>query len=211
MIAVFQKTNYMDDLRNGRFWMLPVQFVRDISCCIQRSQKGYCYRDLWEIDSWFLEIMPGMLREFKKEEIQISRMFEEYEVGKENGIENRDVHQGGDNKSWEDTLERMAFLFTEAYEMTCSRKNPYEAEFEKCCEDFERKYGVFGENLKTPEQMEHEEKSRIERVYLPSDIPEYAGICEKCEREDEKLAEYRDECKDEAFRLFSENFWELWS
>ena len=27
---------------------------KNLKYCIQRIKRGYCYADLWEIDSWFL-------------------------------------------------------------------------------------------------------------------------------------------------------------
>ena len=41
-------------------------FFSDISCAIQRARKGYCYRDLWNIDSWLFELLPNMIKEFKQ-------------------------------------------------------------------------------------------------------------------------------------------------
>ena len=42
------------------------QFFRDLKCCLDRIRKGYCVKDLWEIDTWFLRIMPEMLEEFDR-------------------------------------------------------------------------------------------------------------------------------------------------
>lgn len=40
-------------------------FFSDISCAIQRARKGYCYRDLWNIDLWLFELLPNMIKDFK--------------------------------------------------------------------------------------------------------------------------------------------------
>lgn len=42
------------------------QLFRDLKCCLERIRKGYCVKDLWEIDTWFLGIMPEMLEEFDR-------------------------------------------------------------------------------------------------------------------------------------------------
>ena len=42
------------------------QLFRDLKCCLDRISKGYCVKDLWEIDTWFLRIMPEMLEEFDR-------------------------------------------------------------------------------------------------------------------------------------------------
>ena len=42
------------------------QFCRDLKCCLDRIRKGYCVKDLWEIDTWFQSIMPEMLEDFNR-------------------------------------------------------------------------------------------------------------------------------------------------
>ena len=32
-----------------------------------RATKGYCYTDLWNMDDWFLEVLPRMLRQLAKD------------------------------------------------------------------------------------------------------------------------------------------------
>jgi hypothetical protein len=58
------------------------QIFRNIKSFFQRGTKGYCDEDLWEIDSWFLKIMPKMLEEFKKKTMgwpdNLYNSFEEY-------------------------------------------------------------------------------------------------------------------------------------
>ncbi len=39
-------------------------FIRNVRWAYQRITKGYCESDLWNMDWWFLEIFPAMLREF---------------------------------------------------------------------------------------------------------------------------------------------------
>lgn len=55
--AVFNRSNYTTPLR----W--PKQFLYDLKCCIDRSQKGYCEDDLWRMSDWFLDTVPNMLDE----------------------------------------------------------------------------------------------------------------------------------------------------
>jgi len=58
------------------------QIFRNIKSFFQRGTKGYCDKDLGEIDSWFLKIMPKMLEEFKKKTMgwpdNLYNSFEEY-------------------------------------------------------------------------------------------------------------------------------------
>ena len=42
------------------------RLINYIKHCYQRITKGYSYRDLWNIDMWFLNTFPKMLEDFKK-------------------------------------------------------------------------------------------------------------------------------------------------
>ena len=41
-----------------------LQFFSDLKCCLDRIRKGYCEKDLWEIDTWFLNVMPEMFQTY---------------------------------------------------------------------------------------------------------------------------------------------------
>lgn len=36
-------------------------FLFDLKCCRDRIRKGYCGKDAWDMDLWFLEVVPGVL------------------------------------------------------------------------------------------------------------------------------------------------------
>ncbi len=36
-------------------------FLRDLKCCRDRIRKGYCEKAAWDVDRWFLEVVPGVL------------------------------------------------------------------------------------------------------------------------------------------------------
>lgn len=72
--------------------------------------------------------------------------------------------------------------------------------------EFDREYGFFGENLEILEEKEERARTGTRTVHFPSEIPEYAGVDEEYRAEEKKLAEHRNQCKDEAFRLFSKWF-----
>ena len=40
-------------------------FFKNLKWAWQRATKGYCEKDVWNIDSWFLSIIPYMLEELK--------------------------------------------------------------------------------------------------------------------------------------------------
>ena len=47
----------------------------------QRAKRGFCEYDVWEMFSWFVDIISDMLREFKKQHqgVPASLCFDEYE------------------------------------------------------------------------------------------------------------------------------------
>ena len=102
------------------------------------------------------------------------------------------------------------FLLKEAGKETCSKTNPYEDEFFKAHREFEEKYGIWGEKLLTPEEQENVKSNRSHRVYFPGDVEEYKELSEKYMGEEQKLGQYRVDCKNEALSLFSKWFYDLW-
>ena len=121
----------------------------------ERAKKGYCIRDLWAMDDWFTDIIPKMLREFKEKKWCYPMLWadEWYEQNKEKcnkaGInkDNLYIAETGGNteeqeklsedlsqyqqKTWNDILDRMIFLFEESNVDTCKKKNPYKEEYLK--------------------------------------------------------------------------------
>lgn len=83
--------------------------IRNIQCAWQRANKGYCYRDVWDIDHWFLNIIPEMLNDFVKE--------------------HHGYPDGMTDDEWVKILYKMAKCFRNANEETTEFVNPYEEEY----------------------------------------------------------------------------------
>lgn len=197
---VFNKADYKFQLRNNIFG-IPKLFLSDIKCCIQRIQKGYCYKDLWNMDNWFLKVVPDMLKEYKETRCGSPGCLGEDYTNEEGVVCNDTRHE-----EWDKILDKMIFLFHEADESVCSRKNPLKDKTNQIYEEFRQKYGLFGEKLQT-----EEEKSAVgSMLHAPSELPEYKETMNEYYEENRKLEEYRNKCKNEAFELFSEWFWSLW-
>lgn len=197
---VFSKEAYRYQLRKNVFG-IPDLFFSDIRCCCQRIRYGYCYKDLWSIDDWFLSVMPDMLQEYKE-----NRNGSPGSLGKNYTDEKGVLRNDTCHEEWDKILDQMIFLLREADEDTCSRKNPLEEEYDRIYREFEEAYGLFGEKLQT----ETEKNSAYHTMHFPSELPEYAETTEKYFEEDQKLEAYRDECKNQALELFSKWFWALW-
>lgn len=146
-------------------WKLPKLFFNNIKYSYQRITKGYCDKDLWDIDCWFMDIIPRMLQQFKETRCGSPGVLGEYYTDTDGILKNDICH-----KEWDKILDEMIFLFREMNEETCSRKNTYIEEYNRAPNECKVKY------------FEYEKE----------------------------LEEYRMECKDKAFALFSKWFYSLW-
>ena len=45
---------------------LNKQFLKDMKMAKQRVTQGFCDRDLWNIGTWFLSLIPVMLQRYKE-------------------------------------------------------------------------------------------------------------------------------------------------
>lgn len=192
----FKRENYRYAWNDHKILGIIRQFWDDLRYTYQRAKYGYCARDLWNIDSWFLDIMPRMLEEHRDTR------------------HGSPITEGTDEKTcheeWTKILDRMIFLFREASEDTCTKINPYEAEFDRMNEEFERRFGMLGEKLMTDEEKYESEHGHGLRVYFANELPEYKEMWDMYFDEDRKISEYREKCKDEAFALFTKYFYHLW-
>ena len=202
----FSKMLYSYVWRDSHFLGIIRQFCLDVKYSYQRTMYGYCDYDLFSIDYWFLDIMSRMLRQFKDTR-HGSPVMTEYPDGARGSPEKEAELSEVWAKMWDETLDRMIFLFRESREETCGRENPYEQEHERVCQEFEEKYGLFGEKLLTEEEQTDKAGQWI---HFPSELPEYEEIEKKYFDEVRKLEEDREEHKDEAFKLFSKWFYHLW-
>ena len=101
-------------------------------------------------------------------------------------------------------------VFWEANEDTCRKKNLYEEEHDLAQEEFTTKYGMFGEKLKTEEEIAREKREHTHRLYMMSDVPEYVEISGKWLAAEGELREYRDQCLKQGMELMTKYFRNLW-
>lgn len=50
-------------------WGIIYNIRHSIKFFIQRGRKGYCDKDLWEIDTWFSQTVSRMMKEFSKKNL----------------------------------------------------------------------------------------------------------------------------------------------
>ena len=193
------------------------RFLKSLKWAWQRATKGYCEKDVWNIDSWFLSIIPCMLEELKNNHMgflgilkygESGKTYEEY--SKLVTEEEKEVLFEEGNKSWEEILSLMIFLFKESFESTCTKTNPYKKEHDATYEEFEDKYGMFGEKLLTDAEQTEAKRTGMTRLYIPDELTEYKEICSLYYNEMIRIDEYRAECEKKAFELFVKWFHYLW-
>ena len=168
------------------------RYRNNIQCACERTKYGYCYKDLWDVSSWFLHVMPAMLDDIACRSCGCPVEFsEKYALTGDEASE-----------KWKETLQEMSRLFRDACEDTCSRKNPQEEEFRKVWEEFVKKYGMLGDGLLTEEDLQ---KGRP-AVYLPEDAEEYREFFNRYYLTEEELKDYRRKCLEKGFAMFLEWF-----
>ena len=175
------------------------EFPQDVKHRCQRAKKGYSFRDLWSIDYWFMEIMPEMLTEFKKNLHGCPAQF----TTNDDGTQYQDVEKG--MKDWEDIIDRMIFCLREMNEDTCSMKNEYEEEYHR-----QRNKPNEGKPFKdwfVPCEIKDENGEQLYELITGEVEPE---LEENYRKKTLEIQEYREKMKNEGFELFSKYFWNLW-
>ena len=197
---VFHWEEYWYSLKHGNLIRVVQRVGCDLKFCGQRVVRGYSDRDVWDMKYWFLEVVPDMLRQLKDTKHGSPAVLGEERVDEMGRRVNDSCHA-----EWDTILERLVFLFHEADEETCVRKNPMEERHREIRAEFKERYGELGEGIEVKG-----EKREMRRLHFPDEIPEYEEAERSYWEEERKLEEYRNECKEEAFRLFSKWFWHLW-
>lgn len=77
-------------------------------------------------------------------------------------------------------------------------------------EEFTARYGFLGKELEPEEEKSTNAKTGCHTAHFASELPEYAETEEKYMAAERELEKYREQCKDEAFELFSKWFYHLW-
>ncbi|MBQ8317900.1 MAG: hypothetical protein IJX85_06150 [Lachnospiraceae bacterium] len=180
-------------------------FFRYVRYSKQRVERGYCDMDRWRMHEYLRSLMLEMLQDHRGNRLgSPSRLGKDY-VDERGILVNETCHS-----EWDKVLDHMIFLLKEMDEDSCSKKNPYEEEHLEAHKEFEEKYGFLGVNLRTPEEIESDNKSGYTTMHTMRDAPEYAEIEKRYMEEDMKLSEYRNQCKDEFFDMMKEHFMDLW-
>ena len=164
---------------------------RKLKNFIQRGMKGYCDEDIYDIEYWFLTIMPKMLEEFKQ---------------KKNGY----PYQFNNEEEWDKELDLMINDLIDANENTCRYKNVYEEPYQKAYEEFIKEYGMMGEKLMTNAERHSAIKNGKYTYHSMNEVDKYKDISNKYFEKEKYIANIQDKCKNEALDTFKHYFWNLW-
>ena len=219
------KTNNMSVFYDGYRERNPVKWAKrwckHWKWAYQRAVRGYADCDAWDLRVWFLGVMPDMLEQFAEhtqsfpltgdpDDEQLSQNSHAVHCitlsdDTPDEIEYREQRY----IQWQNTIKAIAEKLREADEDTCSKKNPMAEEFHKMYEEFNTKYGLFGEKLETEEEKAKHIGGRV--MHFPSEAKaEWAEITEKYRKEAINLDKYRHICFEEAMGQFIKWFWDMW-
>lgn len=152
-------------------------------------------------------LLPDMLEDLKNNRHGSPSYLGENYTNEDGYLVNDTCHE-----VWDKMLDRMIFLWREINEETCSKKNLYDAQHSIAFDEFIDKYGILGEKLHTPEELESSKKHGDGiRIHFMSELPQYKELSEKYMEEEKKLEQYGIDCKDEALNLMKEHFFALWN
>lgn len=133
----------------------------------QRATRGYDNFALWDYNTWLADITGKIMTT----------------------VANNHCGHPGDmtDEEWTAILNKIAFLFKEIDENTCSMKNEYADKF----------FEMLTQSSKTDKKW-------------CSLITTADELRENYYKREQEIFEYKDKCKDEAFDLLKKYFWHLW-
>ncbi len=213
MYSVFHFSDVKRYVRSKEFRKIPKEVFHNLKMCVQRIKNGFCSRDIWSINVWFLNVIPDMLEELAHTTHSYPRRFlksDGFDMEENDKAFARRKSVGFDteeeNKAfakWKGILTEMAFLFREANPSTCRKKNPYQEEHDAAFNEFFKRFGFGGKWVK---------KKDGTRVFIRGlrDIPKYRDLDENYCKSERELCEYRANCQKKAFAMFVEYFDDLW-
>ena len=114
---IFEK-NY-----KGKYAYKNLKYIPDdIKCVKNRLSKGWCHRDWFNMDSWFLSTIPDMLDE-------MAEKHQAYPIIEGVTVDDLNYYDGNEAfKRWTSYLKEMAQHFRNADEELCPEKNQYESD-----------------------------------------------------------------------------------
>lgn len=93
-------------------------FLFDLKCCRDRILKGYCEKDAWDMDRWFLEVVPGVLDCLREQVDSYPSNLPDKQAsengGASCGVQSISLEDDGRLAEWKGILKEMADAFRAA-------------------------------------------------------------------------------------------------
>lgn len=183
---IFNNTGYTKKYMLTHPHEMILNWCSDIKCAWQRANKGYCYRDLWSIDSWFMRIMPEMIREYKKNKHGYPSRFKSEE-------------------EWDKILDTIILHFREANAETTSFINKYDEGY------YKKVLPIWIEQFKDSEkELSDTGYYTVQSIQDMNVLEEIKKLDENHYSEYRKKQEYMRINKEKALELFVKYFDDLW-
>ena len=169
--------------------------------CIQRIERGWSFRDAWNIDYWLAEKLSGIIGELERcthgypnEALDLHAKCRKIDflagkdvVGKRRKSESLENYKV---RVYSHDLKRMAFLFGEYDETRCSKKNPIKPIFKYHYEPVPGKKGC---------------SSMVDDCN-----PAEKRINERWHKKESELCKYRSDCLHIALKMLDIYIQSLW-
>lgn len=188
----------------------------------QRANRGFSEYDVFEINTWFLKIIPEMIAELMKNNYGLPNFLvkkylndnhlDEFELTYEKHSKMLDECF----KEWNLILGKMKDTFYEARKETCSYKNKYEKEYLNACDDYFNKYGWNGSKIKNNPYITYNNDGSSEfndilnNPYTMDKLDQYKDIYKLYHAEERKIEDHINEAKKTALEMFVKYFDDLW-
>ena len=180
MISIFHHPHCKPFIRH------PIESIRcffiSLKWAYQRVKKGYCDKDLiFGVKNWFLEMLPEVIDEIKRKKTTIPLICYD-EVIQSFGMNPEEYWDHCNNDLYKENHKRV------------------EAEAEKRWNDILSHISfLLRETVERPCSKHNPCEDRY--IKIKSDDPDYEEIWRHYYEEDNKLEEYREQCKKEAAEL----------
>lgn len=192
----------------------------------QRAERGFSDYDVYDIDIWFLTIMPKMLDELIKHINSYPSSFED-EYIKEHKLDHLNLSDEQREQmdkycfnKWKKILREMKSAFIKSNDHSYIYKNKYEEEYNRLWKPFFETYGFNGEALKGNVKKEYlrDKKGKIiETLYHPIKTYRFKDMSEENKRisklhfaENRKIEKRYEANKRKALEMFVKYFDQLW-
>ena len=92
---------------------IKYDIVENVVNAFSRGIKGYCFRDVWDFENWFVHIIPKLLEEVKKQSCRGVPLFENGDID----VSPKHIYREGEREEWHKILDTIIneFKYTQKF------------------------------------------------------------------------------------------------